>query len=163
MRSVSRFRRKKSPLIPDPGQKVRLRTKSRLLGGSFRAISGPITADTGEVVIWITEEEEYEASRREGRPAAGRPWPAKRMEVIFSEEEADEAGHELPEASQSVGEEQGTTELPLPREDSRKRWWRRAFGGWTSEVVELTSTEAESLCRPLEEFERYTQTKSPGA
>jgi hypothetical protein len=58
----------------------------------------------------------------------------------------------------------GTTEQPpLTQEDSRRRWWRRAFGGWTSEVAELTSTEDESLRRPLEEFERYTQSKSPGA
>jgi hypothetical protein len=63
-----------------------------LLQGSFRAISEPTTAETGEVVIWVTTEKEYEAAIREGRPAVGRPWPAKQMEVVLSPlEEASEA------------------------------------------------------------------------
>jgi hypothetical protein len=83
LRSASLFRRKPF-LIPDRGQRVRLRTGHRLLGGRFRAVSEPTTAETGEVVIWVAREQEYEASIWEGRPAGGRPWPARQMEVVFS-------------------------------------------------------------------------------
>jgi hypothetical protein len=139
-----------------------------LLGGSFRAISEPATAETGEVVIWVAQEQEYEDSIREGRPAVGRPWPAKQMEVAFSLlEEAYEARHKLPEASESARKGQGTKELLLTQkvtqEGSERPWWRKMFGGAASEVVEVTSAEAEPVGRPLEEFERYTRTKSPGA
>jgi len=60
LRSASHFRRK-PPLIPDPGQRVRLRTGHRLLGGRFQAVSEPTTTETGEVVIWVAREQEYEA------------------------------------------------------------------------------------------------------
>jgi hypothetical protein len=121
-------------------------------------------------VIWVTTEEEYETSIREGRPAMGRPWPAKKMEVILAplEETADEAGHRLPEASESTRNKQEITRL-LPAQDvvqqegSQKPRWRRVFGGVTPEGVEVTSAEAEPLGKSLREFERYTRTKPPGA
>jgi hypothetical protein len=161
--------RKKLPLIPDPGQRVRLRAGHRLLGGSFRAISEPATAETGEVVIWVAREQEYEDSIREGRPAVGRPWPAKQMEVVLSPlEEANEAQHKLPQASESARQGQGTKERLLTQEvtqeGSEGPWLRKVFGGAASaKVVEVTSAEPEPVGIPLEEFERYTRTKPPGA
>ena len=166
--SGSLFRRKPS-LIPDPGQRVRLRTRHRLLEGSFRAISVPTTADTGEVVIWVTREEEYEASIREGRPAVGRPWPAKQMEVVLSSsEEAGEASGRLPRLFESVRNKQEIKRL-LPAQDavqqegSERPRWRRVLGGTAPDGVAVTSAEAGPLGRSLGEFERYTRTKPPGA
>ncbi len=168
MPSGSLFRRKPS-LIPDPGQRVRLRTRHRLLDGNFRAISEPTTADTGEVVIWVTTVEEYEASIREGRPAVGRPWPAKQMEVVLSPlEEAGEASGRSPKSFESARNKQEITRL-LPAQDvvqqegSERPRWRRVFGGAAPEGVEVTSAEAEPLGKSLREFERYTRTKPPGA
>ena len=140
-----------------------------MLGGSFRAISEPATAETGEVVIWVAREQEYEDSIREGRPAVGRPWPAKQMEVVLSPlEEANEAQHKLPQASESARQGQGTKERLLTQEvtqeGSEGPWWSKVFGGAASaKVVEVTSAEPEPVGRPLEEFERYTRTKPPGA
>ena len=164
MHAGSLFRRK-LPLIPDPGQRVRLRAGHRLLEGSFRAISEPATAETGEVVIWVAREQEYEDSIREGRPAVGRPWPAKQMEVVLSPlEEANEAQHKLPQASESARQGQGTKERLLTQEGSEGPWLRKVFGGAASaKVVEVTSAEPEPVGIPLEEFERYTRTKPPGA
>jgi hypothetical protein len=166
--SGSLFRRKPS-LIPDPGQRVRLRTGHRLLEGRFRAISEPTTADTGEVVIWVAREKEYEASLREGRPTVGRPWPAKQMEVVLSPlEEAGEASGRLPGSFKSARNKQETTSLPLfqdvaQKEGSERPLGRLVFGGAAPEGVEVTSAEAEPLGRSLGEFERYTRTKPPGA
>jgi hypothetical protein len=166
LRSGSLFRRKPS-LIPDPGQRVRLRTRHRLLEGSFRAISEPTTADTGEVVIWVTTEEEYETSIQEGRPAVGRPWPAKQMEVVLSPfEEAGEVS--VPKSFESARNKLEMTRLPpaqdvVEQEGSERSRWRRVFGGAAAEGVEVTSAGAEPLGRSLGEFERYTRTKPPGA
>ena len=173
MHAGSLFRRK-LPLIPDPGQRVRLRAGHRLLGGSFRAISEPATAVTGEVVIWVAREQEYEDSIREGRPAIGRPWPATQMEVVLSSplEETNEAQHKLPQASESARQGQATKERLLTQEvtqevtqeGSEGPWFRKVFGGAASaKVVEVTSAEPEPVGIPLEEFERYTRTKPPGA
>jgi hypothetical protein len=167
--SGSLFRRSPS-LIPDPGQRVRLRTRHRLLEGGFRAISEPTTADTGEVVIWVTREEEYEASIREGRPAVGRPWPAKQMEVVLSSlEEAGEASGRLPRSFERARNKQEITRLLPPQnvvqqEGSERPRWRRLFGCTAPEGVdEVTSAEVEPLGKSLREFERYTRTKPPGA
>jgi hypothetical protein len=166
LRSGSLFRRKPS-LIPDPGQRVRLRTRHRLLQGSYRANSEPTTADTGEVVIWVTTEEEYETSIREGRPAMGRPWPAKQMEVVLSPfEEAGEVS--IPKSFKSAGNKQEMSRL-LPAQDvvqhegSERPRWRWLFGDAAPERVEVTSATAEPLGRSLGEFEQYTRTKPPGA
>jgi hypothetical protein len=168
LHSRALFRRKPS-LIPDPGQRVRLRTRHRLLEGDVRAISEPTTADTGEVVIWVTREEEYEASIREGRPAVGRPWPAKQMEVVLSPlEEAGEASGRLPKLLENPGNEQEIMWL-LPARDvvqqvgSKRPRWKRVLGGADPEGVEVTAVEAQPVGRSLGEFERYTRTKSPGA
>jgi hypothetical protein len=164
LRSGLFFRRKPS-LIPDPGQWVRLRTRHRLLEGGFRAISEPTTADTGEVVIWVTTEEEYEASIREDRPAVGRPWPAKQMEVVLSPLEEAGAVSTL-KSFESAGNKRELTCLPpaqdvVEREGSERPRWRQVFGGAAPERVEVTSTEAEPQGRSLREFELYTRTKPP--
>ena len=72
---------KRPPRIPDPGQPVDLRTEAGSWRKGFRALSGPWTADTGEVVIWVATEDEYRAAGREGRSAVGVPWPTQRMRV----------------------------------------------------------------------------------
>ena len=68
VRSVVFFRRK-PPLVPDPGQQVRLRTARGLWRGTFRAISGPRTTDDHEVVVWVAGEAEYQHAIRDGRRA----------------------------------------------------------------------------------------------
>ena len=50
----------------------------------FRALSGPWTSDTGEVVILVATEDEYRVAGREGRSAVGVPWPAGRMRLAYS-------------------------------------------------------------------------------
>jgi hypothetical protein len=62
---------KRPPCIPDPGQHVDLRTEDGSWRKGFRALSGPWTSDTGEVVIWVATEDEYRAAGREGRSAVG--------------------------------------------------------------------------------------------
>ncbi len=102
-----RFRRKTN-LIPDPGQQVRLLERRGRLRGRYRTISGPLTDPKGEAVIWVAEEREYREALRESRPAEGMPWPARQMEV-FSEDTRT-----------------GTQER---EETARRPWWLRWFGG----------------------------------
>ena len=75
---------KRPPRVPDPGQCVDLRTKDGSWREGFRALSGPWTSDTGEVVILVATEDEYRAAKREGRSAVGVPWPARRMRLASS-------------------------------------------------------------------------------
>jgi len=72
---------KRPPRIPDPGQYVDLRMEDGPWREGFRALSGPWTAETGEVVIRVATEDEYRAAGREGRSAIGVPWPTGRMRV----------------------------------------------------------------------------------
>ncbi len=104
-----RFRRKTN-LIPDPGQQVRLLERRGRLRGRYRTISGPLTDPKGEVVIWVAEEREYGEASREGRPAEGMPWPARQMEVVSSSEGPRAAARET-------------------EETARRPWWVRWFGG----------------------------------
>ena len=68
------FFRKKPPLVPEPGQRVRLRTRRRgCWRGSFRAVSYPYTDEGLGVVVRIAEEGDYREAIREGRPAFGVP------------------------------------------------------------------------------------------
>ena len=65
------FFRGKPPLVPDPGQQVRLRTARGLWRGNFRAISGPRTTDDHEVVVWVAGEAETSTlSGRDAVPSA---------------------------------------------------------------------------------------------
>ncbi len=105
-----RFRRKTN-LIPDPGQQVRLLERRGRLRGRYRTISGPLTDPKSGVVIWVAEEHEYREASREGRRAIGMPWPARQMEVISPSEDHREGAQEGA---------QGT---------ARKPWWLRIFGG----------------------------------
>ncbi len=102
--------RKKTNLIPDPGQQVRLLGHRGRWRGRYRTISGPLTDPKGEVMIWVAEEREYGEASREGRPAEGMPWPARQMEVVSSSE-----------APQRATEE--------PEGTARRSWWLRIFGG----------------------------------
>jgi hypothetical protein len=110
------FIRRKPSLVPEPGQRVRLRTRRRKRWrGSFRAVSHPYTDEGLGVVVRIAEEGEYREALREERRAFGVPWPAHQLEVVLSSEKAD----------------QDTQELPWRR---RPRWgprglWRLIFGG----------------------------------
>jgi hypothetical protein len=76
------FLGKKPPLVPDPGQRVRLRTERGLWRGRFRAVSYPYTDASGVVVVRVAEEVEYRDAIREGRRAVGVAWPAKQMEIL---------------------------------------------------------------------------------
>ena len=75
---------KRAPRVPDPGQHVDLRTEDGAWREGFRALSGPWTSDTGEVVILVATEDEYRAAKREGRSAVGVPWPAGRVRLASS-------------------------------------------------------------------------------
>jgi hypothetical protein len=75
------FGKNRPPLVPDPGQRVLLLSEdgSRIEG--FRAVSGPLTTDTGEIIIRVAIEEEYGDSTKEGRRAVSMAWPAEMVEV----------------------------------------------------------------------------------
>ncbi len=102
--------RKKTNLIPDPGQQVRLLARRRRLRGRYRTISGPLTDPKSGVVIWVAEEHEYREALREGRRAIGMPWPARKMEVISPSEDHREGARE-------------------PEGTARRPWWLRWLGG----------------------------------
>lgn len=71
-------------MVPDPGQCVRLRLHDDSWRQGFRAISCPLTAESGEVVVWVATEDEYRAAQHAKRGAVGVPWPSDRM--LVSEE-----------------------------------------------------------------------------
>ena len=110
------FFRKKPPLVPEPGQRVRLRTRRRgCWRGSFRAVSYPYTDDGLGVVVRIAEEEEYRKAIRGGHLAFGVPWPAHQLEPVSTSEGADQDTRELPHSQR-------------PRRRLRG-FWRHVFGG----------------------------------
>jgi hypothetical protein len=75
------FGKGRPPLVPDPGQRVLLTSEdgSRIEG--FRAVSGPLSSETGEIIIRVALEEEYRDAGREGRRAVSMAWPADMVEV----------------------------------------------------------------------------------
>ena len=75
--------RRKTPLVPDPGQRVRLVAEDGSRRDDFRAVSGPLTSDTGAIVALIVTEQEYRDAKRERRRAVGIPWPVQRIEVLL--------------------------------------------------------------------------------
>ena len=94
----SAFLYKKKPLlIPELGQRVRLRVGRGLWRGNYRAVSEPYTDETGEVVVRVVEESEYREALREGHRAVGMPWPARQLEVgsLVWEDDGEET-QELP-------------------------------------------------------------------
>lgn len=76
----------KAPKVPDPGQRVMLLDRSGWRQG-YRAVSGPITSETGEVVILVAEEEEFRSARWDNRLADGMPWPVSQMTVPRRDEQ----------------------------------------------------------------------------
>jgi hypothetical protein len=92
----SAFFRRKPPVIPEPGQRVRLRSGRGRWRGNFRAISLPYTDEGIGVVIKIAEEKEYRNAVREGRHVFGIPWPAHQIEVLSPSKNAEQETQELP-------------------------------------------------------------------
>jgi len=107
---------KKLLLVPEPGQRVRLRTRrGGRWRGSFRAVSNPYTDEGLGVVVRIAEEGEYREAVREGRQAFGVPWPAHQLEPVSTSKEAEQDTRELPRSQR-------------PRRGLRG-CWQRIFGG----------------------------------
>ena len=119
-------RRKKKPLfVPEPGQRVRLRAGRSPWRGSFRALSEPYTdEESGEVVIRVITEKDYQNAIRQVRRPAGMPWPARQIEVVPLEDDSEDTRNlsELPEEPPRTGEFEEAAPEPRP-------WWRRLFGG----------------------------------
>jgi hypothetical protein len=92
------FFRKRPLLVPEPGQKVRLRAGQRRWRGNFRAISYPYTHEGLGVVVRVVEEGEYREAVREGRGTFGMPWPAHQIEPLSTPEGADQDTQELPQS-----------------------------------------------------------------
>jgi hypothetical protein len=111
---------KRPPLIPEPGQRVRLRTARGRWRGSFRAVSEPYTQEGVGVVIRVADEREYRAAFRERRRAVSTPWPAQQMEVVSSSSE-EEVGEGT---SFSEGADRGRGGVQA-QEPSECPWWRR--------------------------------------
>ena len=103
---------RKVPQVPEPGQRVRLRTGRGRWRGSFRAISSPYTDEGLGVVVRVAEEGEYRKAVREGHHAFGMPWPVYQIEPVPKPE----------------GAEQETQELPQSQRPKRRSWWREFFG-----------------------------------
>ena len=123
VRSLVFFRRK-PPLVPDPGQQVRLRTARGLWRGNFRAISGPRTTDDHQVVVWVAEEAEYRHAIWEGHRAIGVPWPVEHVAVVLPSEDAAEAPQEAPQvAMEDVEEQQDTPEQGVSRRVLEQLEW----------------------------------------
>jgi hypothetical protein len=70
----------KTPKVPDSGQRVLLLQNGAWRVG-YRAVSEPITSETGEVVIMVADEEEFRSARWDDRLARGKPWPVSHMTV----------------------------------------------------------------------------------
>ena len=74
--------RGRPPLVPDPGQQVLLLNEDGSTIEGFRAVSGPMSTETGEIIIRVATDQEYKDSQREGRRAVSMAWPAERVEVF---------------------------------------------------------------------------------
>jgi hypothetical protein len=96
------FLRKRPLVVPEPGQRVRLRTARGRWRGSYWAVSEPYTDEEGVVVIRVAEEEEYRTAMREGRRAIGMPWPVRQVAAILPSAGADEDTGELPTVGQRL-------------------------------------------------------------
>ncbi len=113
------------PMVPEPGQQVRLLGWGTTGRGEVRAISEPYTNARGEVVVRVTEEREYQDALREGRRAIGIPWPVKDMVVVLPSEPID-APETAPESTEGTDT---PTAVGGAREGvERRSWWRRWFG-----------------------------------
>ncbi len=66
---------------PDPGQCVGLLLEDGSWRQGFRAISCPLTAESGEVMLWVATEDEYRSACWSNRDAVGVPWPVDRISI----------------------------------------------------------------------------------
>ena len=112
--------RKRPLVVPEPGQRVRLRAGRGPWRGSYRAVSEPFTDQGGVVVIRVAEEEEYRTATREGRSAIGMPWPVRQIAVILPSASADEDTRELPAVPQHFEKPPQSVQ-----EGTQRPWWRR--------------------------------------
>ena len=94
---VSSFFRRKSPVIPGPGQRVRLRAQRGRCRGNVRAVSFPYTDEGLGVMVRIAEEGVYRVAVREGR-AFGMPWPVHQIVPVSPSEVAAGETQELPQS-----------------------------------------------------------------
>jgi hypothetical protein len=124
---------KKRPLVvPEQGQRVRLRTARGRWRGSYRAVSEPFTDEGGVVVLRVAEEEEYRAAKREGRRAIGMPWPVRQMEGVLPPAGSEEGTGELPTrfgTHPTTGSAQERPQSLTQPGRRRGRLWRRILGG----------------------------------
>ena len=121
--------RKRPLVVPEPGQRVRLRAGRGPWRGSYRAVSEPFTDQGGVVVLRVAEEEEYRTATREGRHAIGMPWPVQQMSVISSSASADEETGELPAVPQHLEKPpQSTPQSTQEGAREPRTWWRKVFG-----------------------------------
>ena len=116
---------KKSHLIPEPGQRVRLRTGRGRWRGNFRAVSYPYTHEQLGVVVRIAEEGEYWDDIRQGRRTFGMPWPAHQIEaMVLSDEDADKETQELPQKFREASERaEPASSTGGDQEGAERRWW----------------------------------------
>jgi hypothetical protein len=77
------LRRRQPPLVPDPGQRVELLLEDGSQRSGFVAATGPLTSDSGEIVVRVALAEEYRDSKRERRSAVSMAWPVARLEVVL--------------------------------------------------------------------------------
>jgi hypothetical protein len=118
-------------VVPESGQRVRLRAGRGRWRGTFRAVSRPYTDGTGEVVVRVTKEGEYWEAVREGRGAVAVPWPVRQVEVAALFEYHDkERTQELPQRSREGQESVEPRPAPAAAQElTARRWWSRVFGG----------------------------------
>jgi len=74
--------RGRPPLVPDPGQQVLLLNEDGSIIEGFRAVTGPISTETGAIIIRVAIEQEFKDSRREGRCSFNMTWTTERVEVF---------------------------------------------------------------------------------
>jgi hypothetical protein len=86
------LRRRQPPLVPDPGQRVELLLGDGSQRSGFVAASGPLTSESGEIVVRVALEEEYRNSKRERRSAVSMAWPVARLEVVLPRRQRGLAG-----------------------------------------------------------------------
>jgi hypothetical protein len=130
------FLGKKPLVVPEPRQKVRLRAGRGPWRGNFRAVSYPYTDESGEVVVRVARESEYQDALMEGRRAIGIAWPVRQVAVVsFPEDDikTQELPQEPPGGPQSAAGGR-SSEVPRPGGDEAQEgaetrsWWRRWVG-----------------------------------
>ena len=149
------LKERRPQVVPEPGQRVRLRTARGRWRGSYRALSEPFTDEGGVVVVRVADEEEYRSARREGRSAIGMPWPVGQMAAIQPAAGSEEATAELPVVRQhyyysekppqekkngaAMSGSAARQARGSAREQTSRRWWGRVLGGF-EHILKLKRT-----------------------